>query len=171
MEDQTKLDPELAQLVSYRDVDRQKLAVSQMTVQRFREVIQHLRLILHKSDDFSIKDKIALFFYEFGDDSLVDDLIEEIRKEENQGHYGTLIFACSAFDCSEYLRLFADRVIAENYEVAMSALDVIENMKKGFDENELQSVLESLRNKTKDESIERKENIEDAILYLMKFVE
>lgn len=69
-------------------------------------------------------------------------LINAIKSAKGEKHKTTLVAACweAGFDCSEYLSLFADIALSEDFMTCLEAITVIEEMQGPFDTKQLASI-------------------------------
>lgn len=79
-----------------------------------------------KSQESSVRDSAAIELMDLGEVRAVEPLIQAIQVPESVNHRGTLVYALSAFDCSNYLSLLVELVLTGNYEVAAGAFSIIE---------------------------------------------
>jgi len=132
-----------------------------------RGMIPDLIELLGKTPNQIIKHKVALLLHDLKDDRAIEPLIDEISKLSNKNYRGTLVYACEAFDCSDYLELFIDLIINDSNEVATTSVMVIENMREKFDSEILSKQILKLEKALSNDS-DNYESIEEAKDFLQE---
>jgi len=128
--------------------------------------IDRLLTIFKFTKNFKIKHILAILLHDIGDIKALPILISEITNPFNKTHRGTLIYACEAFNCSEYLDLFITLVQDENYEVAMTCSLVFEAMTGTFNKKLLKENIKKLKEKLNNLNNSYEDCIKDAIMIL-----
>ena len=129
------------------------------------EDVSNLIVLLDLNPNLEVKHIIAHLLHDIGDPKSVEPLIKEIRKSSNENYRGPFVYACEAFDCSEHLEFFVELVIEDSYEVAMTAVMVIENMQLKFSDKLLRRVISKL-----DEGIKKESKNIESILEVKKIL-
>ena len=79
-----------------------------------QESIPAIIKILEENPNQKVKHKAALLLHDSLDQRALEPLINEIKNPLNNNYRGTLVYACEAFDCSDYLELFVDLIINDS---------------------------------------------------------
>ena len=85
--------------------------------------------IFNITKDAGIRDKIALFFSDLYDEDLVPVLIKKIDEIRYSKHITTLIYACSGYDCAEWIVFFVGLAIEFDDSTYIEAIGVIEEIR------------------------------------------
>lgn len=85
--------------------------------------------IMAESDSGGLRDIIAIKFADANNRSCVPFLIEALKRNIHTQYVSSLIYACSKYDCSEYLHLFVDILILKKDMSFVDAWYTIKNMK------------------------------------------
>ena len=78
-----------------------------------------------ESNDPLERNEAAVQLMNIGDDRAIKPLLKAIKKVENKNNRGTLIYALSAFDCSELFNFFVKLAFEGNYEVTYESLSIL----------------------------------------------
>lgn len=92
------------------------------------EIKKQLVAIFNQTADNGVRDKIALIFADLRDESVVPILINKIGEIKFSKHISTLIYACSEYDCAEWIDFFVNLVIDLDDSSYLEAISVIEEM-------------------------------------------
>jgi hypothetical protein len=155
--------------LSNPDVDAVFRALCGLDLSLAIEIIPDLLNLLKSTNSYKIKHQIALILYDTKDPRCVPFLIDEIQSSFNIGHVGTLIYACEAFDCSEYLPLFVDIVSKDHGEAGWSASSVIRNMKGPFNKAQYDECIDILKRKSEHMDPPKNEFIIITLEYLLGY--
>jgi HEAT repeat protein len=91
--------------------------------------------LLEKTSNHTIRDQIALLLRDIGDRRAVKAIANLLTDSKTIHHRGTLVYALSAFDCTEILPLLVELVISGGFEVSREAFLIIENIEGEIDPN------------------------------------
>lgn len=105
----------------------------------------HLIDLIEKTSNSTIRDQIALALRDIGDERAVKAIANLLTDSKTINHRGTLVYALSAFDCTQILLLLVDLVISGGFEVSREAFLVIENIEGEISPN----VWDECQNKVK----------------------
>lgn len=78
---------------------------------------------------YKLIDVIALFLSDSNQLKALDALINVVSKLKGSNHLSTPVYACSLFDCTEFIELFVDLIINENMSACIESEGVIQEMK------------------------------------------
>lgn len=101
-----------------------------ITVPIENDIKVQLVKIFNLTDDNKARDKIALIFSDLSDEHIIPVLINKINEIKYSGHISTLIYACSEYDCAEWVVFFVELVIDLDDSSYLEAISVIEGMQK-----------------------------------------
>jgi len=87
-----------------------------------------LIIVFNYTKDAKVRDKIALIFADLSDKELLPILIKKISEIKYSKHISTLIYACSEYDCAEWIEFFVGIAIDLNDSSYLEAIGVIEEM-------------------------------------------
>jgi uncharacterized UPF0160 family protein len=111
------------------DIDAIYNELSSMSIPTItNEVKQRLVKIFSQTDNDKIRDKIALIFADLRDRHIVPVLINKINEIKYSKHISTLIYACSEYDCAEWIVFFVSLVIDLDDSSYLEAISVIEEI-------------------------------------------
>jgi hypothetical protein len=133
-----------------------------------KSIVPALIDLLGTTKSHKVKHKLALIFHDLKDQRVLPALVKEIFRPYNKNYRGPLVYACEVFDCSQYISDFLKLTVDDNYEVAMTSVLVIENMKGPFEKNELFDYVEYLEEQFGREELLHKEFVKDALEHLKK---
>jgi hypothetical protein len=91
--------------------------------------IDSLGRILATSDSAGLRDIIAYKFSHANKPACIPYLIESLKRNIRTNHISTIIYACSNYNCSEYLQVFADLLMLKQDMSFVDAWYTIENMR------------------------------------------
>ncbi|MCP2728229.1 HEAT repeat domain-containing protein [Limnofasciculus baicalensis] len=91
--------------------------------------------LLEKTSNHTIRDQIALALRDIGDERAVKAIANLLTDVKTLHHRGTLIYALSAFDCTEILPLLVELVISGGFEVSREAFLIVENIEGEIEPN------------------------------------
>ena len=94
------------------------------------DIVAQLIEIFNLTDNNKIRDKIALMFADLKNEKIVPVLINKINEIKYSGHITTLIYACSEYDCAEWIDFFVTLIIDLDDSSYLEAISVIEGMQK-----------------------------------------
>jgi len=92
-------------------------------------VKDQLIAVFNITEDARVRDKIALIFADLRDKDLVPILVNKIDEIKYSRHITTLIYACSEYDCSEWVEFFVNLAIELDDSAYVEAISVIEEIK------------------------------------------
>jgi hypothetical protein len=107
----------------YNELSGLKLPIGQ-------DIKSQLVTIFNTTKNNGIRNKIAVIFSELEDPSIVPVLINKIAEIKYSGYISTLIYACSEYDCSEWIEFFVSLVIDLDDSSYIEAMSVISEMHK-----------------------------------------
>ncbi len=90
--------------------------------------IPYLIELIETTSNHTIRDQVALALRDIGDERAVNAIANLLTDSKTINHRGTLVYALSAFDCTQILPLLVDLVISGGFEVSREAFLVIENI-------------------------------------------
>lgn len=95
------------------------------------EIIPQIIDLLCSTENTEIKQQISNLLNNLKDTKTIPVLIEAIKNNKNKTQLPLIVSACwqNSLDYSEYLSLFVDLFINENYFVAIEAFTIIEEIK------------------------------------------
>jgi hypothetical protein len=85
--------------------------------------------IFNHTSDCKARDKIALIFADLADKSIVPVLVRKIGQIKYSKHISTLIYACSEYDCVEWVVFFVNLIIDLDDSSYLEAISVIEEIR------------------------------------------
>ena len=74
-------------------------------------ILEDLIVIFKHTYDFKLLDGIALLFADASNKEVIKVLVDKIVELKDSGHTSTLIYACSEYDCAEYILIFAELLL------------------------------------------------------------
>jgi len=83
--------------------------------------------IIESSDDFEVLDQAAILASDKKVELAKEALFKRLVDPKTKEHRSTLLFGCSAFDCSNQLEVLVHIVINDTYGAAIEALHLIQN--------------------------------------------
>lgn len=124
--------------------------------------IAPLIAFVHQNLSVEIKEKIFQIFTDLKHEKSVDQLVSELRQEENLDILERLVAACwqNGLNYSKHLSFFVQLVIEQEFQIAFEAFTVIENMYGKIDSDEEGQLIEKIT--------ESLQNIEERKEYLLK---
>lgn len=132
-----KNDKELTDLHQYiKDIDGASLQTND---------IVSLGKILVNTQSSGLRDVIAMRFIDAKNDLCVPFPIEAIKKSIHTKFISSLIYACSHYDCSDYLQVFVDLLILKSDMSFVDSWYVIENMAGPIEKGEIMYASNKLR--------------------------
>jgi len=84
--------------------------------------------IFNYTNNDKLRDKLALIFADLTDRHVIPVLINKINEIKYSKHISTLIYACSEYDCAEWIDFFVSLVIDLDDSSYLEAISVIEEM-------------------------------------------
>ncbi len=90
--------------------------------------IPYLIELLETTSNHTIRDQVALALRDIGDERAVNAIANLLTDSKTINHRGTLVYALSAFDCTEIMPFLVDLIISGGFEVSREAFLVIENI-------------------------------------------
>ncbi|MEM6319817.1 MAG: hypothetical protein AAF960_19245 [Bacteroidota bacterium] len=119
---------------------------------------------LHDNRSNKILDKAGLAIHTLNYERGLPCLVATILNSKTVNHRSTLIFCCSAFDCSEHLDDFVEVLRLSNYHAALEASMIIkENCK--ISNNLLRGKIEHIKTIYDGQSEDKKEILDDLIRF------
>ena len=88
-----------------------------------------LIIVFNYTQDARVRDKIALIFADLSDKELIPILVKKITEIKYSKHISTLIYACSEYDCAEWIEFFVGIAIDLDDSSYLGAIGVIEEMR------------------------------------------
>ena len=96
--------------------------------------------LLNVSNSYKILDTVALAINELEYSKGLPFLIKRIKDPFTRNHNSTLLFACSSFNCSEYIDDLISVFINDNYHASLEAMQLlIENC--NYDNDKIEKIL------------------------------
>lgn len=136
------------------------------------EYIPVLVELLHSTENKEIEQKILTLLSDLKDIDVIPELVNAIQNKKYGNELRELTAICweNGLDFSQYLGIFVDLVIEEEFEVALEAFTVIENMAGVISDSDKQTQIEKIE-KAMDRVDEMKKNfLNDLIKIIPKIV-
>lgn len=144
----------LVAIIREGDEDVLKEAIESLRQEEpFEGAIGLLADLYNSTDNKVIRANIASFFNDIKDNSVKEEIINEIGKPYSSETTRMLISSCwqSGLDYSAYLKDFADIFVTADYLTAIECMSVIESLIERADEEMRQELCEILDNVANDE--------------------
>jgi hypothetical protein len=124
--------------------------------------IAPLIALLHQSLSNEVKASIFQLFIDLKHENSVDQLIQELIKEENPEILERLVASCwqNGLNYSKHLTYFVQLVLNHEFQIAFEAFTVIENMYGKIDPDVEIALMEKIENNL--------QNVEERKQYLLK---
>ncbi len=108
--------------------------------------------LLHQPSPKELKEKIYQLFIDLKHENSVDQLINELKKEEDPDILERLVASCwqNGLDYSKHLSYFVQLVIDQEFQIAFEAFTVIENMYGKIEGDLERKLIEKITNSLKD---------------------
>lgn len=143
------------------------------TIEQLREsgnasYIPVLIEILHYSDNPEINSKIITLLSDLKHSDAISLITEAIQNEKYTEELKDLVAVCweNGLNFSEYLSLFVDLVIEQNFEVAFEAYTVIQNMPGKISQQLLDEQIDKIEEALPNASEQKKQLLIDIIDFL-----
>jgi hypothetical protein len=104
--------------------------------------------LLHSTDNSEIKQLIIKLLNDLKHSDAIPKIIEAIQNGKYSDERQSLVSVCweNGLDFSQYLSLFVDLVIEEEFSVAFEAFTVIENMNSNIDDSVKEEQVQKIKN-------------------------
>jgi aryl carrier-like protein len=124
--------------------------------------------LLHLTQDSEIKSKITGLFANLKESNAIPLIIEAIQNQKYAPELKELVSSCweNGLDYSNYLTLFVDLLIENEFLVAFEAYTVITNMTAKIDQQKIDIEIDKLEEALKWTNEQKKELILDVIDFL-----
>lgn len=118
--------------------------------------------LIHQPSPKEVKDEIYQLFIDLKHENSVDQLVNELKKEEDPDVLERLVASCwqNGLDYSKHLPYFVQLVIDQEFQIAFEAFTVIENMYGKIEGDLEMKLIEKITKSLKDS--------EDKKQYLLK---
>ena len=103
--------------------------------------------LLHTTNNEEIKISVTKLLNDLKDNKAAPLIIDAINNKEYKNINHTLISSCwqSGLDYRNYLNVFVDLAIKSDYNTALEAFTVIENLQKDIDEEEILKAINNIK--------------------------
>lgn len=106
------------------------------------------------TENIRIINTIAIIFSMCEREIVVDYLVKKIEALKHTKYISTLIYACSEFDCSEYLLFFVDIFVNGSYSSMIESFSVIAEMRSPIDSGQKDSAIRLIERSTREKKLD-----------------
>lgn len=130
---------------SITEIDGMVEKISTLDVNNIdQNILNQLIHIFNHTGNYKLLDTIAILFADINDDLALQSMINKLEILKTSNHISTLIYACSEYDCGNYIEFFSDMLIQCDYHAMLECLSVFNNIKKPINFSEKASVMNKL---------------------------
>ncbi len=110
-------------------------------------ILPELIYLLHTTNNEEIKISVTNLLNDLKDNKAAPLIIDAINNNEYKNIKHTLISSCwkSGLDYRNYLNVFVDLAIKSDYDIALEAFTVIENLPRDIDEDEILKAINNIK--------------------------